>query len=469
MPDVLVISDDVAGEKMAGPGIRAWELSRRLAEYFRTALAIPDYSPGLPSEQGGKKMPFDLARYAVSRPAPLRQAAEDSRVVIVQGYVLSKFPFLKNIAAHLVCDLYVPFPLENLFVHRRMTPAFGDRVSIHLHDLAVFNEQLVHGDHFLCANERQKDFIIGALLALDRVDPGAVDASPSLDGLVSVVPFGFNDDEEVCSGDMVLREVVPGIGKEDAVFLWGGVLSNWFDPLTLIRAVGRAAAIDPRIKLFFLSTGHPNPLLPSFDMAAEASRLSDSLGLTGEHVFFNRGWVAYARRGAYFREADAGVYAHGDHIETRFAFRTRVLDYLKHGLPILCTEGDSFADLVQNRKMGLVVPCGDTEAMAQALLTLAGDALFREECRKNIAQVRPLFTWDKTAAPLVAYCRDVLDGRISKGRKPDRSDLAAVTGIRKKGVIEKVARRRLWFLARKLPPGLVARIRRILKALGWQP
>jgi len=465
VPDILVVSDDVVGDKMAGPGIRVWELSRQLSRSFSVVLAIPDYSPPR-SAREQETGAFRIVRYGLSPSSAMRDIAGKSRVIIIQGYILSKMPFLKSLPAHLVCDLYVPFPLENLFVHRLLTPHLRDRMRIHVHDLEVFNEQLLCGDHFLCANDRQRSLLLGALLALDRIDPQTADATPSLDGLISVVPFGFSQEIEEAAAGTALRGVVPGVGNEDVLFLWGGVLSNWFDPLTLLRGIERAVRKDPRIKLVFLSTGHPNPLLPPFEMAGKARRLSEELGLTGRHVFFHEDWVEYRRRGAFFGEADVGVYAHGDHVETAFAFRTRVLDYLKHGLPILATEGDSFAELIRNKRLGLVVPCGDAEAMADACLRLSENASLRQDCRRNIFEVRPSFAWEATVAPLVAYCRRVLEGRMAKASKPSRSDLATVAGLKKPGFLERTAKNRLRGLAQKLPRGIVARLRSIMRKAG---
>jgi hypothetical protein len=42
-----------------------------------------------------------------------------------------------------------------------------------------------------------------------------------------------------------------------------------------------------------------------------------------------------------------GVSTHRDHLETRLSFRTRMLDYIWAGLPIVCTDGDHFASLVR--------------------------------------------------------------------------------------------------------------------------
>ena len=37
---------------------------------------------------------------------------------------------------------------------------------------------------------------------------------------------------------------------------------------------------------------------------------------------------------------------HQPHLETEFSYRTRVVDYLWCGLPVVTTEGDALADLV---------------------------------------------------------------------------------------------------------------------------
>ncbi len=67
--------------------------------------------------------------------------------------------------------------------------------------------------------------------------------------------------------------------------------------------------------------------------SASRSTSPPSSGALGTSVFFNPDWVAYEDRGDYLLEADAGVSTHFAHIETEFAFRTRILDYLWAGLP----------------------------------------------------------------------------------------------------------------------------------------
>ena len=133
--------------------------------------------------------------------------------------------------------------------------------------------------------------------------------------------------------------------------------------------------------------------------------LSDSLGLTGSTVFFNEGWVPYQDRQNWLLDANCGVTTHFEHVETTFAFRTRVLDYLWAGLPIVTTDGDSFADLVRAERLGVVVPPTDQQALASALDQVLYDEEFARGCRERIATVRERFGWETVLAPLLDYCR----------------------------------------------------------------
>ena len=55
-----------------------------------------------------------------------------------------------------------------------------------------------------------------------------------------------------------MKGVLPGIGPSDRLLLWGGGIWNWFDPLTVIRAVGRLAEGRSDVKLLFLGLKHPS-------------------------------------------------------------------------------------------------------------------------------------------------------------------------------------------------------------------
>jgi glycosyltransferase involved in cell wall biosynthesis len=388
MTRVLIVSHDVVGERMAGPAIRAVELARVLAQSYEVTLAVPN--------ECALDLGVQTTRY---RPTDLESLVSGYDAALVGGLTLALCPGLAQLGVPLVVDIYDPFTLENLqlFSGRDMPTRLQDSEGL----LNALLLQLRFGDFYLCASEKQRDFWLGMLHAVGRLNPYTYDADRSLRGLVDVVPFGVPADAPQVQ-ERALKGVYPGIGPEDLVVIWGGGIYDWFDPLTAIRGVALAASRDPRIKLFFMGVKHPNPAVHRMGMVDESIRLADSLGLTGNSVFFND-WVPYARRADYLLDADVGVSLHLDHIETAYSFRTRILDYLWAGLPILATSGDSLASTIEQRGIGVVVPPEDPEAVAQALLTLS-DERTREAMGDQARATAQELTWNRCAAPLVKFC-----------------------------------------------------------------
>ena len=184
------------------------------------------------------------------------------------------------------------------------------------------------------------------------------------------------------------------------MLLWPGGIWNWFDPLTVIDAVADLARRRDDVRLFFLGQRHPNPHVPEMRMATLATARAEELGLRDRVVFFHEGWIPYEQRGAYLLEADVGVSAHFDDLESRFAFRTRLLDCFWAGLPVVTTTGDVLGDLVERRGLGRAVQPRDISAWVHALETLLDDEAAREEARHALADVREEFFWPRVVEPL---------------------------------------------------------------------
>jgi glycosyltransferase involved in cell wall biosynthesis len=214
------------------------------------------------------------------------------------------------------------------------------------------------------------------------------------------------------------RGVVPGISPDDLIVVWGGGIWNWFDPLTLIRAVNETRDRLPTLRLVFPATSVPSPDVPPMHMLVAARSLSEELGLTGTRVFFGSSWIPYAEHGAILLESDIGISLHQSSVETRFSFRTRIIDYLWAALPIIATDGDSMADLVRAEKLGAVVPVGDVGAVVAALVDLGSDPARRRASAERSRKVAERFRWSVAAEPLVDYC-------AAPYQAPDR--LAVVT------------------------------------------
>lgn len=411
MTRVVVATADVLGAAMAGPAIRAWQFAAALADDGHDVSLLS--TAGCTRESDGR---FEVGM--------LDDVPPGVEVFVVQGSVLQNVPAIAASDACVVVDLYDPYHLENLELSRERS--HRDRMAVVHNATAILNRAMRRGDFFLTASEKQRDFWIGALASIGRVNALTYDADPSLRALLDLVPFGVSAEPPTRTVPAI-KGVLPGIGADDIVLLWGGGLYNWFDPQTLVRAVDEVRQTHDEVRLVFLGGKHPNPAVPAMRTAAETRALSDSLGLTGRWVFFNEGWVPYDDRGSFLLDADIGVSTHLDHVETAFSFRTRILDYLWAGLPVVATSGDVFSDVISDSGIGRTVPAEDVEALAVALLSLIDDPAARAACAAASRRLSEAYHWDAVLGPLLDYCRaphrapDLLDdvARYNLGRPFD--------------------------------------------------
>lgn len=388
---VLVVTADVLGERMAGPAIRAWQMANALA----AACDVRLVSTARVTRASGA-FPVEFAD-----DVELKRHEAWADVIVFQGHLLAVHPWLRASKKIFVVDIYDPMHLEQLEQTKNESPKA--RVDDVRGTLGVINDQIVRADFLMCASEKQRDFWLGQLAAVGRINPATYDADESLRNLLSVVPFGVENEPPVQRSHGI-KGTVDGIGPNDKVIIWGGGIYNWFDPVTLIRAVAKLAEGHDDVRLFFLGVKHPNPHVPAMSMAFEARQLAEELGLLDSVVFFNEGWVPYDTRADYLLDADVGVSTHLDHLETAFSFRTRILDYLWAGLPIVSTDGDTFADIIRANELGYVVPPEDVIALAGALEGLLYDDEKRRQTSERVTAFGTSMTWDKVLRPLTEFC-----------------------------------------------------------------
>jgi glycosyltransferase involved in cell wall biosynthesis len=407
MPRLLIISHDVVGRNMAGPGIRASETARVLATQQPVTLLARE-----PIDVADA--PFATGSYGWGDPASLAPWLADADVVLANGYVLQAHPELAGIPQPLALDLYDPVLLENLELFRSAPPAERDQRT--QTDIDLLGRQLAAGDFFACATERQRDLLLGGLMLAGRITPAATDADPHLRQLIDVVPFGLPTAPPIKHAP-ALRGVIPGIDPDDRIVLWTGGLWDWLDPLTLIRATPQLIAEQPDARIVFLAGQHPGNVV-KMQMPERARALAAELGLLDRHIFFYDQWIAYERRADFLLEADVAVSLHRDHLETRYAaVRSRFLDHLWAGLPSLVTGGDAAAELVREHDLGRVVATEDVGQTAAALLHLLGDDKARQRYAANARALAAQFTWERAVEPLGRFCRE--PHRRRAAQKPD--------------------------------------------------
>lgn len=410
---LLIVSGEVVSKEMAGPGIRVWNFAKVLSQYMNVILAIPN-EVNLPEQE------FRIVQY--KNDSELRDIIKDVDIILSGGTTFFSYPSIKNSDKFLIMDMYDPYNLASLAEYK--DEPIEKRLGVHKLIHYNLNEQLYYGDFFICASERQRDFWLGMLAALNRVNPYSYHEDPTLRKMIDIVPFGLPSNrplhtENVLKGVVKSASNESGIYKNDFVVIWGGGIYNWFDPLTLIKAMAEISRIADDVKLFFLGVKHPNPQVKELQMVDSSVALAKKLGVYEKNVFFNFGWVEYEKRHNYLLESDVGIITHPLHIETRFSYRTRALDYIWAGLPIISTRGDSLSDLIEKEGLGITVREGNIADIVEAILKLKKDKKFYEECVNNIERIARQYTWEKVCQPLIKFCKDPVVSAYKKKLKED--------------------------------------------------
>jgi GT2 family glycosyltransferase/glycosyltransferase involved in cell wall biosynthesis len=408
---LLIVSHDVVSSEMAGPAIRVWNFAKVLSKYMHVILAVPN-EPNLPD------MEFEIVKY--SDDLSIEALASRADVLLLGGTTFSRFKSLKKINKYLILDMYDPYNLAALEEYKEKP--VGEQIDLCKYLTGALNDELYHGDFFICASERQRDYWLGMLSALGRINPVTYAADVTLKKMIDVIPFGLPENKPVHEKN-VLKGVIKGIEKNDFVILWGGGIYNWFDTLSLIRAMKIVSETRKDLKLFFMGVRPPDPMVKELNLVNDTVNLAKSLDVYENNVFFNFGWVKYNERQNYLTESDVGIITHPIHIETRFSFRTRALDYMWAGLPMISTEGDFFSELINEKKLGLTVKEKDPEGIAKAIIRLAQDKEYYDLCVRNLNLLTHEYTWDKVCAPILKYCMDP-----SKSSKKQDEEVNSKTG-----------------------------------------
>lgn len=266
-------------------------------------------------------------------------------------------PYPAESAAHAVrrCPLWIDINGSHT---SEVARASDDIVTRRMHAVRISSLEsalLAAGDAFSTPTSRQRLAVLGELLLAGRIRAPALKAPP-----VHAIPH--------CAMPRTSgpRRRGPGSPERFSVVSTGS-FNTWFDHVTLFRALDEAMQADRRIS--FTATGGPIP--HSGGGWDEFSRLVASSPMASRCRL--AGWLDGAGLGEVLDGASAAVFADLPGLETELGARTRVLDWIARGIPVICTAGSEVAAEVESRGLGLVVPQEDPGAMAAAFLRLASD------------------------------------------------------------------------------------------------
>lgn len=395
---VGLVSLDSVGKKMAGPGMRYYELANSLSEYFNVTLFVPDST-----DISTKKftiVPFNSKKSS----RDLAKKIKGFNVVIAQNLRPPLLNAIRKSGIRFIADLYDPLAIEVLeYTKDDSRKLRQSTFDFNYYSLAL---QLVSADHILCASDRQRDYYAGVLSGKKILGPDFYDKSPNLKEFITIAPFGLRKEKPVAKNPEAYFQKFPAIKKSDKIIYWGGGIWNWFDPLSVIKAIEILSKKRADIKLFFLGMKHPNPKIKAMKMAKIALDYAKEKMLIDKFVFFNFDWTPFEERTDYLTKSTIGISTHFDNTETRFSFRTRILDYLWAELPMILTVGDSFADLCQRKNLGIVVDFENPAAIAEAIEKISDNNKLIHTFKENISRVKKDFYWQTVAGNIAGVIDD---------------------------------------------------------------
>lgn len=406
----------------AGVGTRFVALAEVLADAGHSvSLAVPNE----PAEAEGVAAPVAVVRAA---PDSLGAQADGHDWVLLHGHLGNHYLSQRD-DLPVVVDLYDPFLVENLHYHREL--GFEPYRTDH----ATWKLQLGRGDLFLCSSTEQRFFYLGWLGALGRINPLALEDDATLDRLIVELPFGTPDGEPPPRGGR--GEVLAGVGENAPVLYFGGIY-DWYDPMVLLDALPAILDREPGVVVVFAD--HPHPDETPLSVAAAARRAAEDRGWLGTTVRFES-WRPYTRRFELAQTADLAVVTHRPGLETDLSLRTRMVDLLWLGLPVVATGGGAMSRIIDDVGAGRTVAPRDPAALADAICGLLADADGRGRAAEAGRRWAAARSWRQVARPL-------LDFAAAPFRDPHRDrfvELAPVAGDAGEPMLDRAMRRlRRW-------------------------
>lgn len=377
MSCVLVLSPEPIRPRMAGMGIRALRVAEQLGRAGHDVVLASPSPEELPLRGAG--------RVVLSETQEALDRSDRFDVAVVSGHAGREL-FARGFSGAVVADLYDPFLVENLTYAESLGP------GVFVNDRKALFGLLERADFVLAASEEQRLFWLGLLLGRGRLSPADFQREAEARHLCDVAPFGIDDTPP--SAAWPFPEIPPG----EADVFFGGVY-DWYDADLVLEAWPRVLASAPGARLLF--SENPNPASTPQSRLLEAREKARSEGWLGRSVLVLP-WVAHEARGGLYKACRVAAVAHRRSLEASLSFRTRLLDFLWAGLPVVTTEGGEGARLIAASGAGRVVPA-QPGAFAEAVLAFLTGGVARVEASRRATEAASAFHWERTLKPLLDF------------------------------------------------------------------
>lgn len=184
-----------------------------------------------------------------------------------------------------------------------------------------------------------------------------------------------------------------GIPPDEVIFLFVGKLVRWKRPQDLLEVLKRLRLSTPNIAVAFVGEGELRPSL-------EAQTVK--LGLDSVHFL---GFRNQSELPQMYAIADAFVLPSSSDRKPLV-----VNEAMACGLPVIVSDRTGVwgpGDIVRDGENGFVYPCGDMDALAEAVRKLAADPDLRHRMGKRSAEIIQNFDYEKCVDGILAALNSV--------------------------------------------------------------
>jgi glycosyltransferase involved in cell wall biosynthesis len=254
---------------------------------------------------------------------------------------------------------------------------------------------LRNADAYSTCSTPQKFALVGQLSMASRLNRHNM----GHDLVHTILPGAPSQHADTTNTIKLRGEMVP----EDAfVVLWCGGYNVWSDVYTLFKAMNEAMDQDPRIHYVSAGAGVRMPGNDSYERLLEMIAQSPNC-----ERFHMLGWQPSTVVPGLYGQADVGVNLDAFHYETLLGTRTRIVEMMHYGLPVLTTLGCELSYIVQEKGLGLTFKIGDAASFRDQILTLSKDRSLQQQLARQAGQyTREQLSFHKTTEAFLEWAKE---------------------------------------------------------------
>jgi glycosyltransferase involved in cell wall biosynthesis len=371
------------GKVLLGGGIRTIEMATFFSRRgWEVILAMDACERDLP--EGVRFEQLDSKLFAQFRPGDAVVTTTFLPPIFLMRLLFSRIPFQ--------LDFFTTGAMENLETIRHSGWLKG--LMVRRRTAAKYRLLLARAELVYFSTRQQLAFVAGMLY--DRHEPRWAHIASRLPACSRVVPMGVSDEAWTTGrANPYLPEL-----QNRPIYLWGGGIWSWYDLETLLGAFKLLQDEGHPACLYFLA-GKNTSGLTALDAPVQNARdLSDRLGLTGKSVFFHMEPIAYQDVPAYLEHSIAGVMSNPATVESLGSWRTRLLQTLWAGKPLVASGYDPLTSQMAEAGASLMVEAGDIHGLRDALKRVADDPALRQEMSRGSFAVGAKHRWSRILGDL---------------------------------------------------------------------